>query len=445
MNQAQDRQDLRQVFTGNFLSFEARLNGNKASQIHTVRKDALAAFQKLGVPGPKHEEYKYTPLGKALEKTFDFSIPTSVGTIAEINYSDFFIPDLDAYNLVFLNGRFVAAASNIPAGDNKVTVEEFSKAYKNDPGIIDNHFAKYADYQADPFVALNTAFSEHGIFIKIGDHAVVDKPIILHWINQSNQGQVFHYPRNLMLVGENSEATVVEKFDTLGTVENFTNTVSEIVLAPNARFNYYKVQPDGEGIYHLGNTQIYQARSSFLNAVNITLGGTLIRNNLNISLDGEGCESHMYGLYLLNGRSHVDNHTAVDHKKPNSYSNELYKGILDENSTGVFNGKIYVRQDAQKTNAFQSNSNILLSDTATVHTKPQLEIWADDVKCSHGCTTGQLDKDALFYLQTRGLDKDKAKALLLYAFAIDAIENVKSEALQGYLNKIITERLYKDF
>jgi Fe-S cluster assembly protein SufD len=251
--------------------------------------------------------------------------------------------------------------------------------------------------------------------------------------------------RNLVITGKNSEVTIVEKFNSSGPGNHFTNLVSEIVVAENSRLDYYSIQNDKGNRYQFSHTEIYQMRSSRVNTYTFNLQGKLLRTNLHLVIDGEGIESHMYGLYLLSGSTVADNHTVVDHKQPNSMTNELYKGIMDDQSKGVFNGKIFVRPLAQKTNAFQANRNILLSDKATVNTKPQLEIWADDVKCSHGCTTGQLDEEALFYLRTRGIHKDAARAMMLYAFAGEITDKIANPVIREYIDLAISERLQKNF
>jgi Fe-S cluster assembly protein SufD len=251
----------------------------------------------------------------------------------------------------------------------------------------------------------------------------------------------FSQPRNLIIAEENSQVSVIENFVTLGEQESLINIVTEIVVEKRAIVNHYKIQGETTSNFHVGTTQVLQKENSNFANTTITMGGGIIRNNLNIEMDGEHIESYMNGLFMLNGKSHVDNHTVVDHQKPNGYSNELYKGILDDNSTGVFNGKIYVREDAQKTNAFQTNNNIILSDKATVDTKPQLEIWADDVKCSHGATVGALDEEPLFYLRSRGIPKDKARGLLMFAFATDLLDRIKIEPLRKHVEELIAERL----
>lgn len=436
---------IEQEFTTNFKALEKRLNGSSSLPIHQVRKKAINAFQELGFPTIRNEEYKYTDLKKALQKTFDFKTPAPEGNISRKMVEECFIPGLDANILVFVNGIFSKTLSTIISPEDQLTIKDLETATKEDKELVDTYFAQYANYEKDAFIALNTAFTEHGSFVHIPDNKLVEKPIALYFFNDAQADRSYNQPRNLFIAGKSSQATFLEVFYTVGNHESFTNIVSEIVVNENANIEYYKIQNNRETAFHVGTTQVWQARSSQFSAYTFTLNGAVIRNNLNIASDGEGCESHMYGLYLLHGKTHVDNHTEIDHIKPNSFSNELYKGIMEDQSHGVFNGKVYVRQAAQKTNAFQSNKNILLSDQATINSKPQLEIWADDVKCSHGCTTGQLDEEALFYLQSRGVSKERARVLLLYAFAVEVLENVKLEPLKAYLEDLISERLHKDF
>jgi Fe-S cluster assembly protein SufD len=248
-----------------------------------------------------------------------------------------------------------------------------------------------------------------------------------------------------VVVGKSAQVTIIEKYDSKGKANHFSNFVNEFVVNENAGLEYYSIQNDSNNRFQHTRTQIYQKNSSRVNTYTFTLQGKFYRNNLSLVLDGEGVESHMYGLYLLNNDTLGDNHTVVDHMKANSFSNELYKGIMDGSSKGVFNGKIFVRPNAQKTNAFQANKNILLSDKAQVNTKPQLEIWADDVKCSHGCTTGQIDEEALFYLRSRGINKETALAMMLYAFAGDVIDHVPNPAMKVFLDAVISDRLHKNF
>jgi len=436
---------LQEKLVTNFEAFEARLNGHASLPIHSVRKEAIEAFKALGVPGPKNEEYKYTNLGKALETAFDFSKAPQKSELTSEQVAKYYIPELDANQLIFINGKFSQELSNIKSPKDQLVIKNLADAFAEDQDTIDQFFSKQADFKKDAFVALNTAFSHDGCFIHVPKNTVVDKPIAMYFINDSSAGQSFNNPRNLFLIEQSSEVTFLEDFNTEGDNESLTNIVTEIVVEKNANVEYYKLQNNKDTAYHIGTTQVYQARDSRFSAYTFTLNGAMIRNNLNIVVDGEGCESNMYGLYLLNGNTHVDNHTEVDHVKPNCVSNELYKGILDDKSHGVFNGKVFVRQEAQKTNAFQSNKNILMSDNTIMNSKPQLEIWADDVKCSHGCTTGQLDEEGLFYLRTRGLSEESARAMMLYAFAVDVLSTVKLDPLKTFLEDLISERLQKDF
>lgn len=422
-----------------------QLKETNSYSLQKVRKEAISLFKELGLPEMKNEEYKYTHITKALGKEFDAIVPKTEPSVNENIAARFIDKDLEANILVFINGKLSPQFSKVISPESELVIREFSEAVQEFPEDIAAYFGKNTAKNHDAFTALNTAVSNTGAFIKVADNQIVEKPVVLYFISDTEAAKTVAHPRNLFIVGKNSQVSFVESFHSSGRNTSFTNIVSEISLNDHAFANYYKIQLEEENAFHVGNTQVYQSGRSTFNSVTVTLSGKMIRNNLNITLDGEGCESHMFGLYLLGNKQHVDNHTIVDHKKPHSESNELYKGILDGNATGVFNGKIYVRPGAQKTNAFQSNKNILLSDDATINTKPQLEIWADDVKCSHGATTGQIDSEQLFYLRTRGLSEDSARAMLLYAFAKDVLENIKIVPLKNNLDVIISERLHKDF
>lgn len=425
-----------------FEAFEKSLNGQSKSAAHQLRKKAFESLVSKGFPSAKSEEYKFTNFTKAIEKNFDLKLRPSVSNLMADEIKTFEIENLDAYRLVFVNGVFNTSLSDT-IDEEGVQVTSLVDEFKADSQIIANGFGKIADFESDAFVALNTAFSQQGIAIQVADKAIISKPIVLYYIGYAQHNEVSFHVRNIISAGKFSEVTFIEKFDTLGAHKSFTTIVNEISIAENAQTQYFKIENDNEQAYHISNVHAKQAASSNFKTFTFALNGAMVRNNLNIKLDGEGIDTYMNGLYLLKGKTHVDNHTVVDHLKPNCHSSELYKGIMDGNSKGVFNGKIFVRKDAQKTNAFQSNKNILLSDSASINTKPQLEIWADDVSCSHGCTTGQLDMDALFYLQARGIKKEKAKAMLLHAFASDVLETVANEAIKTYLENIITERLEK--
>jgi Fe-S cluster assembly protein SufD len=406
------------------------------------RAKALQFLKKNGLPSTKHEEYRFAPITKSLEKNFTWKNEISPSSIKSIN--EFLIPGLDAHLIVFINGAYskqLSFISDLPSG---VKVRTLSEAFESEKGIIDQYFDKLVHTEVDSFAALNSAFWKAGVFIHIPESTIIEKPFLILHINDANQSQVIAHSRILAVIENNSSLNVIEKFDSVGANSVFNTLTEEIVVGEQASFEYCKIQNDAQ-LHQVANTVIHQSDSSQVNTFTLTLQGKVVRNNFNITIDGENCESHFYGLYMLNGNTLADNHTVVDHKKPNSFSNELYKGIMDGNSKGVFNGKIFVRPHAQKTNAFQSNRNIIISDSAAVNTKPQLEIWADDVKCSHGCTTGQLDEEAMFYLRSRGISESIAKAMLLYAFTADVLTPIKNEALKSYLDGLIAERLHKNF
>ena len=404
--------------------------------IRSIRTECYRHLQQTGLPGPKHEEYRYTPLTRTLEK-LDFNKEKRTVKPGVFD-DDFRLPEVEAVSLVFINGVFDEARSSVETLDGLI-IKPLAEAFEEGIGL--NHFTRIADYRKDAFVAWNTLTWDNGLYIEVRDNMVVNKPVIVYHLTDATEQQIVTVNRNLIVVGKNAGLTVVQKYNSEGSKPNYVNTVTEAFVSDNSRLDHYSLQDKIGNQIQFNQTQVLQQNSSRVNSYVFTLHGKLIRNNLGLALDGQGCESHMYGLYLLNGDTLADNHTVADHVKPNSFSNELYKGIMDDRSRGVFNGKIYVRPDAQKTNAFQSNRNILLSDDARINTKPQLEIWADDVKCSHGCTTGQLDEEALFYLRSRGIPKPTAKAMLLYAFAGELIEAVALPPVKQYLVKIVRERL----
>ena len=407
-----------------------------------LRKEAFETFQRLGLPENKTEEYKDTPIARALQKNFTFQSAPSKG---KIKHEDFLIPAVDANVIVFVNGIFSKEHSSIVSSEGEISIVPINEALTEKNPLVLKHLGKHADFKTDALAAWNMAAWSDGIFLHIKNNQIVEKPIIIYYLNDSSESEVLSVSRNLIVAGSSSTFTFVEKFDSVGKANHFSNIVTEVVVSENAAVNFYSIQNDAGNRYQYNLTQFYQLNHSRVNTFTFTLNGKLVRNNLQLALDGEGIESHMFGLYLLENDTLADNHTVVDHKKANSFSNELYKGVMDGTSKGVFNGKIYVRPNAQKTNAFQANRNILLTDKATINTKPQLEIWADDVKCSHGCTTGQLDEEAMFYLQTRGINKETARAMMLYAFAGEILDHVIHPELKDYLDQLVSERLHKNF
>ena len=436
------KEDIDKFFIAEFQSFEKSLNGESKKPLHAKRKQAFDNFKAVGFPHAKNEEYKYSNIAKTFGKLFkvenlsDHSFSLSIDEA-----SKYFIPDLDAIRLVFVNGVLDNKLSEIETLPKGVHIQAIKTAADDYADDFEKHFNTHEIEGSDNFSELNTAFTNGGVFVKIDANSAVETPIACYYFNDAKTADVISQPRNLVIAEKNSQASLIESYVTLGENASFTNAVTEIVMEDDCIFNYYKYQNESDQAIQVGATMVHQLGKSVFNGVTLSLNGAMLRNNLNIAIHKEHSETNMYGLYLLNGKTHVDNHTVVDHKVANCESNEMYKGILDGQSRGIFNGKIFVRQDAQKTNAFQSNRNVVLSDEAEVDTKPQLEIWADDVQCSHGATVGQLDVDQLFYLRARGIDKQTAKSILLNAFASDVLSNVKIDAFKILMENKINERL----
>lgn len=430
--------DLKTRLITDFHAREAVMNGEASSEFHQKKRAGLALFEQLGFPTIKHEEWKYSNVRDLISVSYDFNAESSIG-LAELE--DLKVPEQEANILYFVNGRYNEQLSAIISPVDQITISSLADAYKNDPAKVASFFNELTQNANDAFTALNTAFAQDGVFIHIPDNQSVEHPIILRFVSDAREKNVGSQPRNIISVGKNAHVKLAEAFRTLGDQRSFTNSVTEIHVAEEANVQYYKVQNESENAYHIGTTQVRMLDRSHFYAGTVTLNGKFTRNNLNIVLDGEHCDAHMYGLYFPDGTQHVDNHTVADHQKPNSESNELYKGILRDKSKGVFNGKIFVRPDAQKTNAFQSCKNIVLSPDATMNTKPQLEIFADDVKCSHGTTTGQIDEEALFYMRSRGISQSEAMSLLMFAFCADVVSQIKIDSVREYLENVITQKL----
>ena len=417
------------------------LSNNGSSPLTSIEQNAFNTFSSLGVPTVKHEEWKYTRIGSVLKKEYAFNPENIASAVSLVDLEAVRLPGHeDANELVFVNGLYSDRLSTIRSGG--LAVLNLEEAAKNEyRTVVEQHLGHSSKYIKDGIHALNTAFLQEGVFVNVKKREVVEHPVYIYNINDARSANLFSQPRILIYVGENAQVQFAETHTTLGTCESFTNQVTEVVVEKDAIVEYYKIQNDSAHSSQVNTTHFRQVGKSLVNTVTVSLSGDIVRNNLNIAMEAEHSESHFYGLYFLNGKTHVDNHTVVDNVKPNCYSNELYKGVVDDEATAVFNGKIFVQRDAQKTNAYQSNKNILLSDSATVNTKPQLEIFADDVKCSHGCTVGQLDEEGMFYLRSRGVSEKTAKSLLVHAFAIDILGHIKPDPIRSYVDKLISERL----
>ncbi len=414
-------------------------NGN--SPLTSIEKRAFNTFSTLGVPTVKHEEWKYTRISSVFNKEYAFTPEDKASPLAKNDLSQYHLPGYEAANeLFFVNGIYSKTLSNIRSQSLVVqNLEEAAKSEAKD--IVSKHLGHSSDYIKDGIHALNTAFLEHGIFMQVKKGKVLEHPVYIYHITDARHSNILAQPRTLIHIGENANAEFVETFITVGGSESFVNAVTEVVVEQDAVVGYYKIQNDVSHSNQVNTTHFRQVGKSVVHSVTVSLNGGIVRNNLNMVMEADRCESDLHGLYFLRGKTHVDNHTIVDNVMPNCLSNELYKGIVDDSASAVFNGKIFVQRDAQKTNAFQSNKNILLSDDASVNTKPQLEIFADDVKCSHGCTVGQLNEEGLFYLRSRGISEKAAKALLVHAFAIDVLDHIKLAPLRDYVDQLISARL----
>lgn len=414
---------------------------NGSSVLTKLEQNAFDAFNQQGIPTVKHEEWKYTRISGVFNKDLAMATGRTTGTITPQELDAVRLPGFEQANeLVFVNGFYAPSLSTIRS--SSLVIQSLEEAAHNEhQDVVLKHLGHSGHYIKDGIHALNTAFAQEGIFIQVKRGKIVEHPVYIYHITDAREANILAQPRSLVHVGEAAQVDIVETYTTIGTAESFTNQVLEVVVEKDAIVEYYKIQNDAPHTNQVSTTHFRQVGKSVVHAVTVSLNGGIVRNNLNLSLEAEHCDSYMFGLYFLKGNTHVDNHTVVDNVKPNCLSNELYKGIIDDNATAVFNGKIYVQKDAQKTNAFQSNKNILLSETATVNTKPQLEIFADDVKCSHGCTIGQLDEESMFYLRSRGITEQAAKSLLVHAFAIDVLEHIKLDPVREYVDQLISERL----
>lgn len=432
----------KEFYIDSFKKFESSLNGDSKLFLHQLRKEALKQFETSNFPTQKNEEWKYTDVSPIVKRNFIPAVNSPKLNFNKEEIAKYLFKDIDCYLLVFVNGIYNEELSYVQDVPSGVTIGNIKKHAKENSAFVENYLGKLAVIE-NSFNSLNTAYSVDGLIVVVPDNKVVDKPIQVLYLNSSEKEEVLSSPRNLIIAGKNSQVSIIANYRGVSDKSYLSNNVTEVFVDDDAIVNIYKIQNELDEAYHIEKVQAKQGKSSVFNHYNIAFGGAIVRNDINSVHDGENIETHYYGLYMINGKQHVDNHTFVDHAKPNCMSNELYKGILDDNARGVFNGKIIVRQDAQKTNAYQQNKTILLSKTATIDTKPQLEIFADDVKCSHGATVGHLDDVSEFYIRSRGVPQELAKSMLIRAFANDVIETIKIEPLKEQINHMIFEHLHR--
>lgn len=408
--------------------------------LNSFRKEAMSAFVKTGIPTRKNESYRYTDLDTFFRHDYkSYFIPEESDFInAEKFRCD--VADLDAYGIVLLNGFYPTINGKLRELPGGIWIGSLNEAAKKFRDKIEKHYNRYINNHSDGLIHLNTAMASDGVFVYVPRGAVPERPVQVINLVES-EVDMFNQHRNLIIVEDNADFTLIICDHTLSPVKFLTNAVTEVYVGENAHFDIMRVQNEHNNACKITSTFIHQERNSHVSSNNITLHGGLVRNSTFHYLGGEGAESNSYGLFLADKWQHVDNYVNVDHAVPNCTSNQLFKGVLDEMATGAFNGRIYVHKDAQGTVAYQKNNNILLTDDAKMDTKPQLEIYADDVKCSHGATVGRLNDDALFYMRSRGINKREAMLMLMFGFAHEVIRNIKVEALQERMDNLVMQRL----
>jgi Fe-S cluster assembly protein SufD len=399
------------------------------------REAALASFTSLGLPSARHEEWKYTHIKTKLPDTLRLAVNKESLSASKLQYFN----SIKGSKLVFVNGVF-SAESSVILEQSGLTVGSLQKNSSIHSDIFAQYFNKATDVSKENFAALNTAFAQDGVFVHVRKNTVVDFPVFIFHIYDSTAVDIFTQSRNLIIVEDNADITIVEDFQNTNS-EKFYNHVSEVFIGTNAEVNYSLLQLHNPNTTSINYVEARLARDARYHITTVTLDGKLTRNNINAYMDGENALATLNGLFIGKESNHIDSHILVDHRVPNCNSHQVYKGVLDDESTGVFNGKIFVQKDAQKTNAYQSSKAVLLSDEASMNSKPQLEIFADDVKCSHGAAIGQVSKNELFYLLARGIDKDTARGILTYAFANEIITAIKLPELRTYLDEKLKQKL----
>jgi len=427
---------LKEKLVSSFMAFEDALDVD--SPVHDIRTEAIKHFETAGFPTKREEDWKYTSLNSILKH--DYSVfPKHENALEFKDVKKYFIHDIDSYKIIFIDGKYSSHLSQTTHDGIDVCLMSSALNKPKYRLIIENYFNKIVPKTS--LSSLNKAFSDEGAYIHIPKNKLVEKPIQIIHFSTGNEAALMLQPRNLVVVDENSHVQIIERHQSLTENPVLTNSVTEIFANKRAIVDYYKIQNDNENASLIDNTFVNQKQESHAKVHTFSFGGKLIRNNLNFFQNGERIDSTMKGITIIGNKQHVDHNTLVHHIEPNCESHQDYKGIFADNATGVFNGKVIVEKLAQKTNAFQANNNILLSDKASINTKPQLEIFADDVKCSHGCTIGQLDESAMFYLRSRGIPEKEARALLMFAFSNNVLDSVKIPEIKNRITKIIAKKL----
>jgi Fe-S cluster assembly protein SufD len=422
-------------YAESFGGFEKSAPCHDLAWLKQLRHDGFARFSEAGFPTMRDEDWRFTNPSAITKTAFHLArnghkLP-SQQALAPLCMAGV------ASRLVFVDGRFVPALSSIRDLPKGVTVANLASAIARNPAAVEKHLGRYLNLRRDSFGALNTAFLEDGAYVHVPKGVVLEEPVAVLYVSTEHDSPVVSHPRNLIVVEENGQATVVEDYTSLGAGEALCNTVTELVAGDHAVVSHYMIEREHASSYNVSTLRIQQGRAADVASHSILLGGALVRNNVHPVLAGEGGECLINGLFIGDGRQHLDNYMLVEHASPHCSSRQFYNGILDGRAHGVFHGRIIVHKDAQKTDAKQTNRNLLLSDTAQIDTKPQLEIYADDVKCTHGATIGQIEENALFYLRSRGIDETSARRLLLVAFASECTDRMKEGPVRTHVEKLI--------
>ena len=434
-----DTSQIKNWYLSLFRDFENHLNGEKSVPLHKLRKEAIDKFAELDFPNLHQEDWRFTDVSPILKHTFTYANRKSSPVPDKKEISKFLFGGMRSHLLVFVNGFYSAELSTILPLPKGVIIGSLAGAIKDNDGTVNENISKYAAFNDNVFTALNTAFTIDGAYIYIPDKVIIEDPVHILFISHGIE-KFISQPRNLIIAGKSSQVKIIEHYESVDAGVYFTNSVTEIHAGENSVVDATKVQSENLDAYHVATTEVSLDANSNYESHSISLGADIYRHNLNVALRGEGSSTALEGLYLLSGNQLSDTHSLIDHASPRCTSQEHYKGILDGKSRGVFNGKIMVRKGAQQTNSYQENRNIILSDEAKVDTKPQLEIFADDVKCSHGATVGQLSKESMFYLRSRGISEEQAKLILIYAFANDVLKGIKIDEVRSQLENILSER-----
>ena len=424
-----------------FVRFEQASVGAQPSWLFPLRKAGLARFAELGFPTQKLEDWRFTNVAPIAKLPFKPLFEAAASSVTPAALAQFAFAKLPGTRLVFVNGMYCAELSTTPSHSNGIKVSNLATALANDSALVEKHLGRYVRTEDNAFAALNNAFFQDGGFVYVSAGQAVEEPVQFLFINTSKEAGATTHPRNLIIVERGAKLTVIESYVSLASGPTFTNSVTEFSLGDNAVVEHCKFQDESTEAYHIAALHSQLGRSVAFSSHSIATGAKLSRNNIRTTLDGEGIEVILNGVYITNGDQLADHYMIVDHAKPRCASHEYFNGILAGKSKGVFHGRILVRPDAQKTDAKQTNKNLLLSDDATADTKPQLEIYADDVKCTHGATIGQLNDESIYYLRSRGIGLENARRMLIHAFAGEIIDRVKHEALREELDALVWDRL----